>query len=189
MTDVEQWLPVVEWPGYEVSNRGQVRSLDREVEQMNRWGQLVTRRLKGKLLAQAKMGSSGSEGRYWGCTLFREGKRRPVTVHSLMLETFVGPRPEGALACHRDDNPDNNHLENLYWGTPTQNIQDAVQSGRHASVTEAAKECCPQGHEYTPENTYRRPRTGHRECRICHRQKARAAYHRKKDTLHKNPLV
>lgn len=26
---------------------------------------------------------------------------------------------------------------------------------------------CPQGHEYTPENIYRNPKTGHRMCRAC----------------------
>ena len=31
---------------------------------------------------------------------------------------------------------------------------------------------CPQGHEYTPENTYRRP-SGKRRCRICGRQQSK----------------
>jgi hypothetical protein len=32
--------------------------------------------------------------------------------------------------CHRDDNRYNNHLDNLYWGTPWQNKQDAKRNGR-----------------------------------------------------------
>lgn len=135
--------------------------------------------LKGKELAQVLVGGSGPTGRYWAVTLFRDGKRKPMTVHTLVLETFVAPRAEGMYGCHRDDNPDNNCLENLYWGTQRQNIQDAVRSGRHASVKEAAKTHCAQGHEYTPENTYTKPRTGHRECRICHCEQVKRAYHSK----------
>lgn len=34
-----------------------------------------------------------------------------------------------------------------------------------------AKTHCPRGHTYTPENTYVKPRTGHRECRTCTRER------------------
>lgn len=174
MVNNEIWLPIPDYPGYEVSDQGRVRSLDREVR--SRWGSPKT--LAGKILSYSLVGGSGPTGRYRSCTLFREGKRRKVTIHTLMLEVFIGPRPEGAYGCHRDDNPENNCLENLYWGTPTQNIQDAVRSGRHASVMEAAKTHCAQGHEYTEENTYIKPRTGHRDCRTCHRNQTRE-YERK----------
>src|SRR5271166_6551030 len=161
MTNSEKWLPVPDHPGYEISDHGQVRSLDRQVR--SRWGSPKT--LKGKTLAQGKVGGNEPGGRYPGCTLFRDGKRRMVMVHTLMLETFVGPRPEGTHGCHRDDNPDNNRLDNLYWGTPRQNVGDAIKSGRHASVAEAAKTHCPQGHEYTKANTRNKPGTGHRDCK------------------------
>lgn len=36
----------------------------------------------------------------------------------------------GALALHKDDNPDNNNIDNLYWGTSKQNRADAMRSGR-----------------------------------------------------------
>jgi hypothetical protein len=123
MTSSERWLPVPEYPGYEVSDQGRVRSLDREVR--SRWGTPKT--LKGKTLALVPVGGDGNTGRYLGCTLFRDGKRKSVMVHTLMLETFVSPRPEGMFGYHRDDDPTHNRLENLYWGSPTQNTQDAVK--------------------------------------------------------------
>lgn len=160
---MENWKETPEWPGYEVSDQSQARSLDREVA--GRWG--VTQR-KGKLLSQSKVGNNGDgTPRYWATTLFRGGRRRCAMIHVLMLEAFVGPRPEGAWALHRDDNPDNNTLENLYWGTPVQNTQDATLSGRHPNAAKAARTRCRNGHEFTPENTYIRP-AGHRECRKCH---------------------
>lgn len=112
MDSVETWLPTPGYPGYEVSGKGRVRSLDRTVP--SRWE--TPKRISGKVLALSRVGGSKPGGRYYACVLYRDGKRKQVTVHTLVLETFVGPRPEGALGCHRDDNPENNLLENLYWG-------------------------------------------------------------------------
>ena len=39
---------------------------------------------------------------------------------------------------------------------------------------------CPQGHEYTPENTYIYAKTGERQCRECGRRRAREAAQRNK---------
>ena len=50
-------------------------------------------------------------------------------VHVLVLEAFVGPRPEGLWGLHRDGNPANNLPGNLYWGTPTENVADARRHG------------------------------------------------------------
>jgi hypothetical protein len=50
-------------------------------------------------------------------------------VHRLMLETFVGPCPEGMIACHNDGNPRNNTASNLRWDTPANNSQDSVRHG------------------------------------------------------------
>lgn len=53
-------------------------------------------------------------------------------VHHLVLEAFVGPRPAGdnIVGLHADDNPANNALENLSWGTQSRNLQDAYLRGR-----------------------------------------------------------
>jgi hypothetical protein len=173
----EKWLPVLDWPGYEVSDHGRARSVDRVV----RGAHGEPKRLKGKLLSLVLAGSSKPGGRYYACVLYRDGKRRQVAVHNLVLEVFVGPRPEGMWGLHRDDDPANNRLENLYWGTPTQNVRDSIKSGRHKTVAESAKTKCPQGHDYTEANTRRKPGTGHRGCVICHRREARESYHRNKN--------
>jgi hypothetical protein len=46
-----------------------------------------------------------------------------------VLKLFNGPRPFGALACHKDDDRENNHVDNLYWGTPTSNMEDQTRNG------------------------------------------------------------
>lgn len=159
MTSDEHWLPVAGYPAYEVSDHGRVRSIDRIG--FSRWG--TERKFRGRMLSLALIG--GTPAHYPACTLYRDGKGKQVMVHTLVLETFVGPRPEAGMhGCHRDDNPQNNNLENLYWGTPFENGQDALRNGRSAKLQITH---CPQGHEYTEGNTYYSPTSGHRWCRAC----------------------
>lgn len=57
------------------------------------------------------------------------GQAESIDVHLLVLRAFVGPRPEGMLGLHRDDNGVNNNLENLYWGTLQEQELDRVRNG------------------------------------------------------------
>jgi predicted transcriptional regulator len=63
------------------------------------------------------------------------------SVHTLVLEAFVGPRPDGTECRHLDGNPANNRVENLAWGTKLQNEADKVRHGtlltgeKHPNVT------------------------------------------------------
>jgi len=62
--------------------------------------------------------------------LSRKGKQTNRSVHTLVLETFVGPRPPGMEACHFPDrNPANNRLDNLRWDTALANKADMVIHG------------------------------------------------------------
>lgn len=57
------------------------------------------------------------------------GVRVERKVHQLVLETFVGPRPEGMEVCHNDGNKKNNSLSNLRWGTKSENTKDRRNHG------------------------------------------------------------
>lgn len=105
----EIWKPCVGYTGYEVSNLGNVRS-------------------EKQILTPA----AGSHG-YLQVQLRRRNVR---TVHSLVLEAFVGPRPEGMEACHGDGNKLNVTLENLRWDLPKGNADD---KRRHGTSTLGAK--------------------------------------------------
>lgn len=61
--------------------------------------------------------------------LRRDGRNLPVTVHKLVLQAFVGPRPEGMEACHRDGDRTNNSLSNLRWDTRRANTDDRTAHG------------------------------------------------------------
>lgn len=61
--------------------------------------------------------------------LYLNNKRRHLFVHRLILETFIGPCPLGMECRHLDGNPLNNRLDNLCWGTRSENIKDSVLHG------------------------------------------------------------
>jgi len=46
-------------------------------------------------------------------------------VHHIVAEAWHGPRPEGLLVLHHDDDPLNPRAENLRWGSPKENAADA----------------------------------------------------------------
>ena len=121
---METWKPVLGFEGhYEVSDQGRVRSLDRTVSHW-RGG---TRLRRGRCL---KPGVAGGVGGYLHVVLMSDGKTRcNRTVHRLVLEAFVGLRPEGMQACHNDGDPHNNALSNLRWDTPASNNADKKAHG------------------------------------------------------------
>lgn len=52
-----------------------------------------------------------------------------LTVHRMVLTTFVGPCPPGIQACHNNGDPTDNRLSNLRWDTPKSNSEDRVRHG------------------------------------------------------------
>lgn len=117
----ERWLPVVGYEGiYEVSSLGNVRSLTRIV--IGKW----PRRIPTKVLRLIKH----KEG-YRCVTLYGRGKPGKQLAHHLVLEAFVGPRPPGKEGCHGDRDRAHNDVDNLRWGTRSDNMQDAVRHGTH----------------------------------------------------------
>lgn len=118
---IKEWRPVVGFEGgYEVSNLGRVRSLDRFLPRIGNSPRIY----RGKILnPQAK-----KAGHLW----VQLGRGNQFYVHHLVLEAFVGPCPAGQVGLHWDDEPSNNFLENLRWGTRSDNYADYVRNyGRH----------------------------------------------------------
>lgn len=166
----EEWRPIAGFEGwYSVSDLGRVRSEDRVISvKAHRGG--TQQFHKGKVLT-AGPGWSGRPT----ITLHSPGRRITRSVHQLVLEAFMGPRPPGKEALHWDDDRTNNQLSNLRWGTRSENLHDLIRNGRHnyAKRTE-----CEYGHEFSAENTIIRPE-GSRRCRECKRIRAIEYWHRR----------
>lgn len=155
MTTVETWKPVREWNGlYEVSNGGRVRSIDRIVLYPNG----VEQHFRSRVLRPAKT----SKG-YRVVMLHNQSRRKSVRVHSLVLDAFVGPRPEGMEVCHGPGGPGDNRLENLRWGTSSDNSLDQVADGTHGY---ASRDACKWGHLLEAPNVKAGPGNA-RICRSC----------------------
>ncbi len=170
----EQWKTVVGYEGYyEVSDMGRVRSVDRTVVTS-----LGPRRYRGKILSIA----TDNNGTMY-VQLYRDKKSKPKRVHVMVLESFVGPRPDGMVGCHYDDDHSNNSLNNLRWDTPSANEQDKIRNGNQHNMN---KTHCPKGHPYVPENLYKDVwyvngvRKQRRVCKTCHLARGRARDARKR---------
>ena len=67
---------------------------------------------------------SAKPGMYYQINLYN-GKTVRKKVHHLILETFVGPKPnKNSVARHLNDNPLDNRLCNLKWGNQKENSDD-----------------------------------------------------------------
>lgn len=144
----EHWATIVEFPDYDVSTAGRVAS---------------RRRGEPRLLTPRPASNVANPKNlpYLYVALYGAA-RTERSVHSLVLTTFVGPRPtEDAEARHLNNDPQDNRLENLAWGTKAENTQDKID----------ARPACRNGHPLGSWSKNGSKRA--RRCNTCRRE----AYH------------
>jgi len=66
-------------------------------------------------------------------------KQQNRLLHQLVLEAFVGPRPEGMVSLHGAKGVSDNSVSNLSWGTQYQNIQDRKRDNTNNNPRPKAK--------------------------------------------------
>jgi hypothetical protein len=88
-----------------------------------------------------------------------------AAAYRVAYELVVGPIPDGLHIDHLCRNPPCVNPDHLEAVTQRENNRRAALAVTH----------CPQGHEYTPENTILR-RAKHRACRICKAERDKARY-------------
>jgi hypothetical protein len=70
-------------------------------------------------------------GKHLALSLMRNSKRERFLVHRIVALAFMGEPPPGKHnVLHRDGNPINNALSNLYYGDQADNAADMVRHGR-----------------------------------------------------------
>ena len=79
-----------------------------------------------------------------------------IRAHRYIWQLHYGSIPEGINIHHRCKNPACVNIVHMLALSPRQHKQLHMSEITH----------CPQGHEYTQENTYIRP-NGNRNCRTC----------------------
>lgn len=145
-----EWRSVPGLPAYEVSSDGQVRSY--------KWGPTP------RLLLQTPLRSGHLRVHMYDANR----TRRSLQVHRIVLMAFIGmPTADKPICRHLDGDPTNNRVENLCWGTYSENNCDRA---RHGYIEPGRRMThCKYGHEFTPENTVWRA-DGTRTCRTCRRR-------------------
>lgn len=120
----EVWRACPGYEGeYEVSNLGRVRSLDRNCPGPGGKPEFHPGKVLSPFVAK--------RGGYLCLTLTNRKKR---TVHSLVAEAFIGPRPPKADVMHLNGIRTDNRPENLRYGTRKENLNQTYEyGGRQAS--------------------------------------------------------
>lgn len=102
---IEAWSPIPRHLHYEVSSMGRVRSYR-------------VRGSKNKISGSPRLLTQHGDGRGRLCVKI-DGKT--FKVHRLVMEVFVGPRPDGMDIDHLNENPRDNRLCNLRYEQPSLN--------------------------------------------------------------------
>lgn len=109
----EIWKNVVGYPNYQISNMGNVKSLN-----YNNTG-------KEKILKPFK----NYKG-YLQVALHQQNKRKFYYVHRLVAMAFIDNPNNLKQINHRDECKTNNNVTNLEWCTPKQNINYGTRNQR-----------------------------------------------------------
>lgn len=106
----ELWKDIPKSEGkYQVSDNGRISS--------------------SKFFGEVRLLSTYLDGRYTRVTLHLNGRHIKPLVHRLVMEAFVGPRPDGYEVNHIDGNKLNNALSNLEYTTSSENMKHAFGLG------------------------------------------------------------
>lgn len=115
---MEEWRKVEEYPMYEVSSLGRVRSYYKVVRGIRSTPQILSNKTD-------RIG-------YSFVHLQNEKGRKPLRIHRLVAKAFI-PNPQLLPEVnHIDENKQNNCVENLEWISRLNNI-------RHSKVWESVK--------------------------------------------------
>lgn len=106
----EIWKELYDFPGYCVSSLGRVKG--------------------PRSILKPLIDKYG----YYRICLYRNRKKYYKFIHSLILESFIGPRPKGYECNHKDGKKENNKLNNLEWTTPSENQKHAFRLGLQTSL-------------------------------------------------------
>jgi hypothetical protein len=52
-------------------------------------------------------------------------------IHRVVAQAFIPNPNDLPNVLHKDNNPSNNSVDNLYWGTQSDNIKQSVKDGTH----------------------------------------------------------
>lgn len=129
-----EWRPAVGYEGhYEVSNFGDVRSVDRVVSRAGTQGDV---RKPGQGL-RAQVTAKG----YLRVQLTKDGVSRNHMVHRLVALAFIPNPDDRPEVNHKNGKKSDNQLGNLEWSTSSENQIHAYETGLREPATKYVVHC------------------------------------------------
>ncbi len=153
---IESWIEVPEYESlYKISDQGTVRN--RHGKNLKTW--------------------FNHKG-YEMITLCKESVKKNYSVHRLVAESFIGPRPDGLDVCHGDLGKGCNSLINIRYDTKVENNYDVIRFGSNKNSN---KLDCPLGHPLSGDNLKpgkdKLGLNGWRSCLACSRAQSYIRFH------------
>lgn len=114
----EEWKSIPEYEDlYEVSNLGNIRSLDRTTPRRTRWGVKGFVTIKGQILCPIER----KDG-YLSVTLCKNGKNKNYLIHRIVTTAFI-PNPDNlSTVNHINEDKRDNRISNLEWMSLNDNL-------------------------------------------------------------------
>lgn len=116
----EIWKTIEDFPDYEVSNLGRIKSSTRYVN--HNYGGIAIREARLKKIYINSVG-------YNAVGLMRDKKVNNVATHRLIAKAFIPNSENKPQVNHKDGNKLNNSLDNLEWVTSYENIWHGINTG------------------------------------------------------------
>ena len=85
---------------------------------------------KTKMDGRFIIGRPNKRGYYQIGIYDENGIKRFPYIHRLVASAWLKREPYQTDVMHKDDNPTNNHVDNIEWCSPKENIQDMISKGR-----------------------------------------------------------
>ena len=120
----EIWKDIKGYEGvYKISNTGKVLRLESKI---------IAPYMKdsGYRTIPSKLLKPQMRKQYQKITLCKDSKVKAYSLHRLIAEAFIPNPNEYPFVLHKDDDPLNNSIDNLMWGTESMNTIQAYQNGR-----------------------------------------------------------
>lgn len=137
----EIWKNIKGFEGlYQISNFGNVKSLDRTVKVIgkNQFGTFITyKQIKGKMLSQ-----SINKYGYYQVVLYKNGKKYNKLVHQLVAKAFI-PNPQNKPTVnHIDGIKTRNIVNNLEWATQKEQQWHSINIlGHKHIISQKCRDC------------------------------------------------
>lgn len=127
---------------YQVSNYGNVKSLDRVIKEKTG----KTQTLKGRILKPRI-----NPGGYYYVGLGKNGTRATFAIHQLVARAFIPNPNKKRTINHINGNKLSNSVSNLEWSTYSENLEHAYKTGLRQAVKPSEVACKNYRRKLTPE--------------------------------------